>query len=224
MPRLSRTNARPERRLHAVLLAAAAVLCAGAAYASQVEVAWILKALAQPAPMRTDFVEVRGSAMLRTPLRLSGEYRRPDAQTLVREVRAPYAETTTIRAGEATIARAGKAPRRFSLSRAPELASLQSSFGALLAGDAQGLERTYRLTASGTRQRWTLAMVPKDAALAARVRDITLYGQGAELRCIETRPVKGDLQRTLLASAARAVTATSDAAEFERLCRAGVAR
>lgn len=224
MPRLSRTNARPERRLHAVLLAAAAVLSAAAAFANQVEVAWILKALAQPAPMRTDFVEVRGSAMLRTPLRLSGEYRRPDAQTLVREVRAPYAETTTIRAGEATIARAGKAPRRFSLSRAPELASLQSSFGALLAGDAQGLERTYRLTASGTRQRWTLAMVPKDAALAARVRDITLYGQGAELRCIETRPVKGDLQRTLLASAARAVTATSDAAEFERLCRAGVAR
>ena len=224
MPRLSRTNARPERRLHAVLLAAAAVLSAAAAFANQVEVAWILKALAQSAPMRTDFVEVRGSAMLRTPLRLSGEYRRPDAQTLVREVRAPYAETTTIRAGEATIARAGKAPRRFSLSRAPELASLQSSFGALLAGDAQGLERTYRLTASGTRQRWTLAMVPKDAALAARVRDITLYGQGAELRCIETRPVKGDLQRTLLASAARAVTATSDAAEFERLCRAGVAR
>ena len=224
MPRLSRTNARPERRLLAVLLAAAAVLGAGAAFANQVEVAWILKALAQPAPMRTDFVEVRGSAMLRTPLRLSGEYRRPDAQTLVREVRAPYAETTTIRAGEATIARAGKAPRRFSLSRAPELASLQSSFGALLAGDAQGLERTYRLTASGTRQRWTLAMVPKDAALAARVRDITLYGQGAELRCIETRPVKGDLQRTLLASAARAVTPTSNAAEFERLCRAGVAR
>jgi hypothetical protein len=217
-------TARPERRLNALLLAAAAALCAGTALANQADVAWILKALAQPAPMRTDFVEVRSSAMLRTPLRLSGEYRRPDAQTLVREVRAPYAETTTIRAGEATIARAGKAPRRFSLSRAPELASLQSSFGALLAGDAQGLGRSYRLTASGTRERWTLAMVPKDTTLAARVRDITLYGQGAELRCIETRPTKGELQRTLLASAARAVTATSDAAEFERLCRTGVAR
>ena len=44
---------------------------------------------------------------------------------------------------------------------------------------------------------------PRDRALAAKVRDIVLRGRGAELRCIETRPVKGDLQRTLLASAAR---------------------
>ncbi len=191
--------------------------------------------------MRTDFVEVRDSPLLKTPLRLSGEYRRPDERTLVREVRAPYRETTTIvsskapstsvpstaasstsGAGEATIVRAGKTPRTFSLSRAPELASLQTSFGALLAGDRSGLERTYRLTATGTTQRWTLALAPKDAALAARVRQIVLHGQGAELRCIETQPTKGPLQRTLLASAALAVKADSDAKALETLCRVGL--
>ncbi len=183
---------------------------------------WILRALARPAPMRTDFVEVRDSPMLKTPLRLSGEYRRPREDTLVREVRAPYRETTTLRAGEATIARDGKAPRTFSLSRAPELASLQNSFGALLAGDRVGIERVYRVTAQGDRARWTLTLAPKDKALAARVRDITLFGQGAELRCIETRPVKGELQRTLLASAALAVKADSDAGAMQALCRNGV--
>jgi hypothetical protein len=183
---------------------------------------WILRALARPAPMRTDFVEVRDSPMLKTPLRLSGEYRRPREDTLVREVRAPYRETTTLRAGEATIARDGKAPRTFSLSRAPELASLQNSFGALLAGDRVGIERVYRVTAQGDRARWTLTLAPKDKALAARVRDIVLYGQGAELRCIETRPVKGELQRTLLASAALAVKADSDAGAMQALCRNGV--
>ncbi len=183
---------------------------------------WILRALARPAPMRTDFVEVRDSPMLKSPLRLSGEYRRPDERTLVRDVRAPYRETTTIRAGQASIARDGKAARTFSLSRAPELASLQNSFGALLAGDRIGLERAYRLTASGTTQRWTLALAPKDAALAARVRQIVLYGQGAELRCIETQPSKGPLQRTLLASAALAVKPTSDAKALETMCRVGV--
>ena len=96
---------------------------------------WILSRLAQPLPARTSFVELRGSRLLKKPLRLEGEYRRPDADTLVREVTAPYAETTTIRAGEVEIARAGKAPRRFSLARVPELAGLQSSFGALLSGD-----------------------------------------------------------------------------------------
>ncbi len=205
---------------------------------------WILRALARPAPMRTDFVEVRDSPMLKAPLRLSGEYRRPDERTLVREVRAPYRETTTIvspaaaastgapstaapstagaGAGEATISRPGKTPRRFSLARAPELASLQTSFGALLAGDRSGLQRSYRLTATGTTQRWTLALAPKDAALAARVRQIVLHGQGAELRCIETQPSKGPLQRTLLASAALAVKADSDAKTLETLCRMGL--
>lgn len=198
------------------------IMAASAAQAQSADSDWILRALARPAPMSTDFVEVRDSPLLKNPLRLSGEYRRPREDTLVREVRAPYRETTTLRAGEATIARDGKAPRTFSLSRAPELASLQNSFGALLAGDRARIERVYRVTAQGDRARWTLTLAPKDKALAARVRDIALHGQGAELRCIETRPVKGEPQRTLLASAALAVKADTDAKAMQALCRNGV--
>lgn len=186
-----------------------------------VDAGWILAKLARPAPMHTSFVEVRGSALLKAPLRIEGEYRRPDADTLVRQVRAPYLETTTIRAGEVAIARGNKAPRTFSLSRAPELQGLQASFGALLAGDRALLERYYRIDAEGTRQRWTLVLAPKDKALAAKVRDITLFGRGAELRCIETQPVKGELQRTLLAGAARAATPDTDGPTLAALCRGG---
>jgi hypothetical protein len=215
------------RRKRTTLASLCLALFVGTAAAQTADSDWILKALARPAPMRTDFVELRASALLKAPLRLSGEYRRPREDTLVREVRTPYRETTTIvssksGAGDATIVRAGQAPRTFSLSRAPELASLQTSFGALLAGDRTGIERAYRVTAQGDRTRWTLTLVPKDKAMAARVREIALYGQGAELRCIETRPMKGDIQRTLLASAALAVKPTTDAAGFERLCRNGV--
>ena len=195
--------------------------------AQNIDSDWILQALARPAPMRTAFVEVRDSPLLKQPLRLSGEYRRPSNDTLVREVRAPYREITTLVSsksgpGEASIARDGKPPRTFSLSRVPELASLQSSFGALLAGDRAQIERVYRVGAQGDRTRWTLTLTPKAKALAARVRDIVLYGQGAELRCIETRPVKGDVQRTLLASAALAVKTATDAAGIQSLCRNGV--
>jgi hypothetical protein len=169
--------------------------------------------------MRTPFVEVRDSPMLKTPLRIEGLYVRPDDDTLVREVRAPYAETTTIRAGEASIARDGRAPRRFSLSRVPELASLQASFGAMLSGDRAALEQAYRIETRGTRQRWAMTLVPKDARLANRLRDIVLHGRGAELRCIETRPDKGDVQRTLLAGAARAAKTGMDAEALAALCR-----
>ncbi|MFC3550688.1 LolA-related protein [Lysobacter cavernae] len=218
------TNLRARTLLLALLLAAAP-LYAAPPEAARVDADWILARLARPAPDRTAFVELRGSKLLKTPLRLSGEYRRPDAATLVREVRAPYAETTTIRAGEAMIARAGKPSRRFSLARAPELAGLQASFGALLAGDRAALEQHYRLASAGTRQHWTLTLAPKDAALAARLQAITLYGRGAELRCIETQPVGAETQRTLLAGAAQAVTPVMATDALAMLCHGdGVAR
>ena len=139
----------------------------------------------------------------------------------MREVRAPYAETTTIHAGEVTIARAGRAPRRFALARVPELAGLQASFGALLAGDRSLLEAHYTLASAGSREHWQLTLVPKDAAFARRVRDIVLHGRGAELRCIETTPAQGEPQRTLLAGAARDAAAGADAAALAALCRGG---
>jgi len=209
------------------LMCSVALPCAAApepVVAQQADAAWILQALARPAPVRTAFVELRGSPLLKAPLRIEGEYQRPDNDSLVRRVRSPYAETTTLSNGEATIVRAGKAPRKFSLARVPELAGLQTSFGALLSGDRALLEKHYRLNAQGTRQLWTLSLVPIDARMQASVRDITLYGRGAELRCIETRPAKGDLQRTLLASAAQAAAGASTTEALAALCRAGSAR
>lgn len=205
-----------------------ALLLAGATHAAPADGAadadWILARIAQPVPARTAFVEVRGSRLLKAPLRLSGEYRRPDADTLVREVRVPYAETTTLRAGEALVERAGQSPRRFALSRAPELAGLQSSFGALLAGDSASLQRQYTLKADGTRARWTLTLTPKDAALAAKVQSIALTGRDGDLRCIETRAgSRGEVQRTLLGGAAQQAASIADAG-LAALCHGDPAR
>jgi hypothetical protein len=198
-----------------------AALSAAPEQARAVDAGWILAKLARPVPSRTGFVELRDSKLLKAPLRIAGEYRRPDADTLVREVRAPYAETTTIHAGEVSIARSGKSTRRFSLSRAPELAGLQASFGALLSGDRKQLERHYALASDGSRERWTLVLTPKDAVMAEKVRAIALYGRGAELRCIETRPADGgEVQRTLLAGAAREAADATTAAALAALCHA----
>lgn len=167
--------------------------------------------------MRTAFVELRGSRLLKAPLRIEGEYQRPSDDVLVRQVRAPYVETSTIRGGDVTIAR-GAAAKTYPLDRAPELAGLQSSFGALLSGDRALLERHFRVASAGTRERWTLRLTPRGKAMAARVRELVLNGRGAELRCIETRPVKGDVQRTLLAGAARDAAGLRDAAALAALC------
>lgn len=188
-----------------------------AAPAEAIDTGWILSKLARPAPMRTAFVELRSSRLLKKPLRIEGEYVRPDADTLVRDVRLPYAETSTIRAGKVTIRR-GSSASTYSLDRAPELAGMQASFGALLSGDRTELERHFRIGSDGSRERWTLRLEPRDAAMARRVRGIALYGRGAELRCIETRPVAGEIQRTLMAGAARSASGIADATSLAALC------
>ena len=169
-------------------------------------------------PSSTPFVELRGSPLLEAPVRVSGEYRRPAADVLVRVVRAPHPETTTLRDGGIEIERNGKV-RRFALARAPELAGLQAGFGALLAGDNAMLERHYDIEATGTRNDWVLTLSPTDDALAAKLRTVVLRGRGAELRCIETQPAKGDLQRTLLAGTAVAAAGVTDAGALAALCR-----
>ncbi|WP_220479094.1 LolA-related protein [Marilutibacter spongiae] len=215
---------RPGHRLASAALlalaACAAVLPLGAAERvdAPADVDWVLARIVRPAPARTPFLELRGSALLKAPLRITGEYRRPDGDTLVREVQAPYRETTTIAGGEIVIEREGRGPRRFSMSRAPELAGLQSGFGALLGGDRLELERHYRVTVDGSRRQWTLHLVPRDAAVAARLSDVRLRGRGAELRCIESRPVGGDPQRTLLAGAVVDAQDIDDGAALRALC------
>src|SRR5690606_11261188 len=133
--------------------------------------AQVLQAVARPAPSRTVFVEVRQSPMLRKPLRIEGEYRREADGSLVRQVTRPYAETTTLSAGEALIEREGRAPRRVSLQQVPELAAIQAGFGALLAGDTALLEKTYQVQAGGTRRDWPLRLPPPGARRAAAHAD-----------------------------------------------------
>jgi hypothetical protein len=204
-----------------LLQAMAAPLHAASPEPARADSDWILARLVQPPPARTSFVELRGSKLLKKPLRLQGEYLRPDVDTLVRQVSAPYAEITTIRAGEVEIAREGKTPRRFSLARVPEMAALQASFGALLAGDRRLLEQHYRLDTQGTRQRWTMTLTPKDPVMLQKLQAVTLYGRGAELRCIETQPVHGESQRTLLAGAARAAETVYAPGALATLCYGG---
>lgn len=203
----------------AVLLAS---LCCAAlpspAAEPPLEAGWILSRLERPVPSTTPFVELRESPLLEAPLRVSGEYRRPAVDVLVRVVQAPHPETTTLREGTIEIERNGRT-RRFATSRAPELAGLQAGFGALLAGDRAAVERHFAIAAEGTRGDWVLALKPTEAALAAKLRTIVLHGQGSEVRCIETRPVEGPLQRTLLAGTAVAASKVDDPRALAALCR-----
>jgi hypothetical protein len=214
-------RAMPERLLAGLCLALAGALLPAAVAGAEpaLDPEPILRALARPAPSRTPFVEVRGSAMLKTPLRVQGEYRREADGRLVRQVLSPYVETTTLSAGQAVIERSGRPPRTIALAQVPELAAVQAGFGALLAGDRELLLRTYSVQASGLRERWHLRLVPRQAQMAAGLRHIDLYGRGSELRCVESQPAKGSAQRTLMAGAAAQASGVTETQALAALCR-----
>lgn len=136
--------------------------------------------------------------MLDKPLLLSGKLEHGADGTLVKRVEKPYRETTTITAGNVTIERAGRKARKFSLSRAPELAGLLDSFGAVLAGDAARLARNYDVAATGDDARWTLALTPKDRALARKVARIVIDGANDSPRCFRVEEGDGDASTLLI--------------------------
>ena len=180
---------------------------------------WVLRALARPIPMRTNFAEVRDSPLLKSPMKITGEYQRPDEETVVRAVRSPYVETTTVKGNDAVIEREGKAGRKVSFKRAPEVISLHSTFRAILASDQTALEKMYAIETDGTRRKWKMSLTPKQAEISAKVKDMTLYGRGSELRCIETQMKRNkEVQRTLLASAAREAGNAAKSEEYKALC------
>ncbi len=120
------------------------------------------------------------------------------ADKLGKRVDAPYHETTTIADGTVTIERAGRGAKTFGLDRAPELQGLLASFGALLTGDAETMNRYYAVTESSVANAWTLTLLPRSPALARHVKSIVVDGADKEPRCFTMTQGDGDSSVMLL--------------------------
>lgn len=182
----------------------------------------LLSRLSRPPPTETPFVELRGSALLKSPQILRGRLQQPDAQTLVREVLTPFHERTTIRAERVVIERfeAGKEKprvRTFSLKRAPELGGLLASFTALLRGNRALLESNYAARLQPGNH-WSLQLTPLDSRLLKRVSAVTLRGASGALDCMQLQGTDGQRTTTLLGASANAAEGVDDATKLVALC------
>jgi hypothetical protein len=182
------------------------------------DIARLIAALAQPTPATTAFHERRASPLLAEALGFSGELQRPAPGVLIKTVSQPYRESTRIADGRVTVEREGQPPRRFSLSRAPELLALTASFEAVLSGDLALLERHYRLRMEGSADSWQLRLLPRDARLARRLVGLSMRGAGAHLRCIDLDLVGDETSRMWLGEVAASARDSEDAGARDALC------
>jgi hypothetical protein len=162
---------------------AALALTMAVAQAADVDTHALLAKLSRPAPDTTTFVEVRYSALLAEPLVASGRLEHRADGALVREVLEPYHETATLKGENVRLEREGSKPRSFSLNRAPELRGMLSSFGALVTGDLELLERNFAVTTHGSYDRWQIELIPIDEKLKRHLARIVVDGALDRAHC-----------------------------------------
>ena len=151
----------------------------------------LMAQLAQVQTSRARYSEVRRVAVLQKPLHLSGTllYERP-ARIEKRQI-LPFKEVIRVDGDRLTVEREGKT-REVRLQNAPLIAALVESLRATLAGDATELERLFSVRVQGTRQRWTLALSPREVEIGGVVKGISIAGAGSRLARIEILEPGGD--------------------------------
>jgi hypothetical protein len=179
----------------------------------------LITSLARPAPARTPFAEARFMRVLDRPLLVSGELAWLGGDRLERTLSAPHAESARIADGIVTQQREGRAPRSFSLQRAPQLQLLLDSFVALLGGDATRLQQAFTVELQGDAAGiWSLLLTPRDAQLARSVASIRIDGQAQQPRCLRMREPDGDLAVDLLGPLAARMPAAPSREALAQLC------
>ncbi len=148
--------------------------------------------LARTPPGAMRFTELKYLAALKQPLKLDGRVSYTPPDTLEKVVTAPQPERFVLRGGALELQRGDGPLRKLDLAQYPMLQTFVGAFTATLAGDLSSLRRHYDLTLGGHRHAWTLNLVPKDKALAARVKVIRVAGAVDRIQQFEAVQANGD--------------------------------
>ncbi|HMN81152.1 MAG TPA: outer-membrane lipoprotein carrier protein LolA [Burkholderiaceae bacterium] len=151
----------------------------------------LLATIARQTVPRAKFYERKHIALLDTPVDSTGDLLFVAPSRLEKHTRSPQAESMVIDGDTLTLSRGGT-QRTMSLQQVPEAAPLVDSLRATLAGDRQTLERTFRVTLSGTAERWSMRLVPLQARAQRIVREVRLSGEGGWVNLVEIDQADGD--------------------------------
>lgn len=147
--------------------------------------------LAQTPSGEATFTERREVAMLAQPLISSGRlwFQAPD--TFVRETLKPRPEKLAVVGNTLTITQ-GARSRTLALDAAPEAGLVVEAIRGTLTGNRESLQKLFETSVSGSAERWSLELVPRDARLRAQVATVRVSGRQAEVREMQVVMPDGD--------------------------------
>ncbi|MGZ5215040.1 MAG: LolA-related protein [Caldimonas sp.] len=186
----------PERRGHArrlatLLAALACVATAPAHAAAGFDLAQLTAQLARVRGGEASFVEKRRVEMLDRTLESSGRlsFRAPDVFT--RETLSPRREKLEV-AGNLLTMSIGERSRTVQLDSSPEAAVIVEAIRGTLTGNREALERLFETAVSGSAERWSLDLVPRDLRLRGQVASVRVTGHDTAVREVLVMLADGD--------------------------------
>lgn len=167
----------------------AVALLSGPAWAF--DLGTLMQSLGKHKERHGQFVETRHLAVLKQPLRSSGEVRYVAPDLFEKKTLEPAPDMMQVKGDQLYMEKDGR-KYRIQLSKQPQVAAFVDAIAGLLKGDAQTLTRTYEHQLEGQATQWTLTLVPKDKKMRGIVRQIIAKGDQDQLRSIEYLQADGD--------------------------------
>ena len=155
----------------------------------------LMQALAQVKSGEAAFIERRTVQMLERTLESSGRLSFEAPDTFVRETIKPRHESVKVVGNNVTMAQGGRS-RTLSLDAVPEAAVIFEAIRGTLTGNREALEQHFKASVSGSAQRWSLELVPRDALLREQVLSVRVSGVRSLVR--EMLVVMADGDRSVM--------------------------
>ena len=187
-------HGRPERRRLLVAALALGTLGApgsGRAASSNFGVTELMQRLASLKSGNARFVERREVRELDRTLVSSGRLRFEAPDTFVRETLEPRLERMAVAGNRVTLTQGGRS-RTMQLDASPEASVIVEAIRGTLTGNRAALERLFTTDVSGTPERWTLALVPREPSLRGQVARVRVRGTQGEVAEVEVLLADGD--------------------------------
>lgn len=179
------------RRILALWLASAVLAPHAFAQPSTFDLAQLMQALGQVRAGEATFTEKRSVAILERTLESSGRMSFEAPDTFVRETLKPRREKIAIVGNTVTMS-LGTRSRSVPLDSVPEAAVIMEAVRGTLTGNREAIERNFAAGVSGTAQRWSLELKPREARLRELVISVRLSGEKASVREVSVAMADGD--------------------------------
>jgi len=178
----------------ALLAGACALLLAGGAAqaaAGPFDLAQLTQLLASKRSGEATFVEKREVSVLDRTVMTSGRLSFEAPDTFVRENLKPQRERVAVVGNMLTMSR-GERSRSVALDSVPEASVIIEAIRGTLTGNRESLQKLFETSVSGSAERWSLELVPRDARLRAQVATVRVSGRQAEVREMQVVMPDGD--------------------------------